>query len=236
MMKKIAVTIFGPPGSGKGTQADLLAERYDLVHFDTGKVIERTVHNPKNANDPIIQREKKHFDTGILCTPDWVLALVGEKIREIGQCEDEGLVFSGSPRTLYEAEGDKEKNIPGVIEVLEKIFGKENLIIIRLNVSEESSIFRNSHRRVCDVCQKPLLFNPENEKLTHCPHCGGKIVSRVLDKPEIIKIRLEEYHNRTKPIFDFIESRKIPIIDIDGEPEPSVVSRNIFEEIDKRLK
>jgi len=235
-MKKISVVIYGSPGSGKGTQADLIAEHYGLVHFDTGKVIEKTVHDPKNAGDPVIQRERQLFDTGILCTPEWVLKLVTAKIREIAECEDEGLVFSGSPRTMYEAEGDKEKNIPGVIPILEEIFGKENLIVLRLNVSAESSIFRNSHRRVCEDCQTPLLYSAETEKLTHCPKCGGRIVTRTLDVPETIKVRLEEYKNRTEPIFQFLKNKGISVIDIDGEPAPAVVTRSIFEKIDDKIK
>lgn len=234
--KKIAVMVFGPPGSGKGTQADLIADHYDLIHFDTGKVIERTVHNPRNAGDPVIRREKENFDTGILCTPEWVLMLVGEKIKEIAGHGDKGLVFSGSPRTIYETEGDKEKNTPGIISFLEKIFDKENIFALRLDISEKSSIFRNSHRRVCAACQKPLLYIPENERLTHCSICGGKIVTRTLDTPETIKVRLEEYKNRTKPIFDYIERRSILIISIDGEPTPSIVTQSIFKEIDKRLE
>ncbi|MDP1629753.1 MAG: nucleoside monophosphate kinase [bacterium] len=234
-MKKIAVVIYGPPGSGKGTQADLIAEHYGLVHFDTGKVIERAVHDSQNANDPIIQQERQLFDTGILCTPEWVLELVTRKIAEIAEYEGKGMVFSGSPRTTYEAEGDKEKNISGVIPTLERVFGKENLIVLRLNVSDESSIFRNSHRRVCENCQTPLLFSVETEKLTHCPKCGGKIVTRTLDTPETIKVRLEEYKNRTEPIFQYLKSLDISIIDIDGEPDPVTVTQNIFKEIDKRL-
>lgn len=235
-MKKFVVVIYGSPGSGKGTQADLIAEHYGLVHFDTGKVIERTVHDPENVNNPVIARERQLFDTGILCTPDWVLKLVTEKIREIAECEDEGLVFSGSPRTMYEAEGDKAKNIPGVIPILEEIFGKENLIVLRLNVSAESSIFRNSHRRVCEDCQTPLLYSAETEKLVHCPKCGGRIVTRTLDTPETIKVRLEEYKNRTEPIFQYIENKNIPIIDIDGEPDPVTVTRSIFKEINDKIK
>ncbi len=235
-MKKIAIVVYGPPGAGKGTQADLLAERYGLIHFDTGKVIEKTVYDKKNVDDPVIQRERRLFDAGILCTPAWVLELVTRKIAEIAASEARGIVFSGSPRTMYEAGGDEENGVPGVISTLEDIFGKENIVVKRLNVSPELSIFRNSHRRVCENCQTPLMHTPDNEKLELCPKCGGKIVTRTLDAPETIKVRLEEYKNRTKPIFDYLADSNIPVIDIDGEADPDTVARNIFREIDKRLE
>ncbi len=224
---KFAIIIYGPPGSGKGTQAEKIAEKFNLIHFDTGKMIEKTVHDPKNANDPIVQREKKLFDSGILCTPSWVLSLVVENIKKI--CDkDTGLVFSGSPRTMYEAEGDKKENIPGVIETLEDCYGKENLVFLRLNVSRETAIYRNTHRRVCESCRFILQYSPENEKLDKCPQCGGKLVRRSLDTSEVMSVRLEEYKHRTKPIFDFVEARGYELVDINGEDEPEAVSAEIF--------
>ena len=234
-MSKVAIIIYGPPGSGKGTQAEKIAEKFNLVHFDTGKTIEKTVHDPKNADDPIIQKERQLFDTGKLCTPSWVLSLVGENIKKIFS-EGKGIVFSGSPRTLYETEGDKEKKIPGVIEILEKYYGKENIIILRLNVSKKTAIYRNTHRRVCEECGFILQYSPENEKLTQCPKCGGKLVRRSLDTAEVMKVRLKEYEQRTKPIYDFLEKRGYKITEIDGEPSPEIVTKNIFNKIGEQCQ
>ena len=81
MRHKIAVALFGSPGSGKGTQADLLAERYGLIHLDTGKLIEKAVHDPEKQDDPAIIRERKNFDSGFLTTPEWFVEEI--IIREI---------------------------------------------------------------------------------------------------------------------------------------------------------
>lgn len=232
-MEKIAIIIYGPPGSGKGTQAEKIAKKFDLIHFDTGKIIEKTVHNPKNINDPIIQKERELFDSGKLCTPSWVLELVIKNIEEIAK-QGAGLVFSGSPRTMYEAEGDKEKGIPGVIETLEKYYNKENIVVLRLNVSDQTATFRNVHRRVCEKCRFLLQYSPENEKLTKCPKCGGKLIRRSLDTEEVMKVRLEEYKHRTKPIFDFLEAQNYQIISIDGESDPETVFQSILEQIEAR--
>ncbi len=231
---KLAIIIYGPPGSGKGTQAEQIAKRFGLIHFDTGKIIEKTVHDPKNAGDPVIRKERDLFDSGILCTPSWVLNLVVENIKKIYK-SGEGLIFSGSPRTMYEAEGDKERRIPGVIETLEQNYGKQNILVFRLNVSETTSVFRNTHRKVCDKCRFILQYSPENEKLTECPNCGGKLVRRSLDTEDVMKVRLEEYQQRTKPIVDFLEARDYKVIDVDGEPEPVLVAKSIFKAIEEFL-
>lgn len=207
-MPKVII-IYGPPGSGKGTQARKAAEYFNLEHFDTGQVIEKKIHNPALQDDPIIQREKKNFETGKLCTPEWVDSLVVDEVKKAHQI-NKGIVFSGYPRTFSEAET--------IIPVLEKFYGKENIYVLRINIKPGTSIFRNSHRRVCKKCGHPLVYAPENERLEKCPKCGGQLVKRILDKPEVIKVRLKEFKERTEPIYNFLEEKGIEVIDIDGEP------------------
>lgn len=217
--KQSVIIIYGPPGSGKGTQAKKTADYFDLEHFDTGRLIEKKVHQPDLQDDPIIQRERENFEKGFLCTPQWVAEIVKEKVKQIHQA-GKGVIFSGSPRTLPEA---KE-----LLPLLEDLYNKENIYVLRLIIKPETSIFRNSHRRICQKCGKPIIYTPENEKLKECPKCGGKLVKRVLDKSEIIKVRLKEYQERTKPIYQFLEERNIRVIDIDGEPPVEEVHQNIL--------
>jgi adenylate kinase len=114
--------IYGPPGSGKGTQARILARQLGIEHFDTGRIIEKLVHDPNKQDDLIIQRERKNFDTGLLCTPKWVLGIVSEKIKK--SKKRKGLIFSGSPRTLEEAKI--------IIPLLEEMYGKDNICVIQI--------------------------------------------------------------------------------------------------------
>lgn len=220
-MKKVII-IYGPPGSGKGTQALKIAESLGLEHFDTGSVIEKKVLDPKAQNDPIIQRERKNFESGNLCTPKWVAEkIVNGEVRKLKK-QGKGVVFSGSPRTLPE--------VKELIPILENLYGKENIHILRLNVSPETSIFRNSHRRVCDDCSFAMVYTPENEKLNQCPRCGGKLVKRILDKPETIKKRLKEFKERTDPIYEYLWERDYQIIDIDGNnASVEEVAQNILK-------
>lgn len=212
------VIFFGLPGSGKGTQADVLAEHFGFFHFDTGKEIERTVHNPVNYNDPVIKHEAVLFDTGMLNTPSWVKELVKSRTRNYVK-SGQKLVFSGSPRTLPEARG--------LFEIFDEFLGKEYMLIFFLDIDEETSIFRNSHRRVCHDCRIPVIWSRKTKDLTHCPHCGGKLVKRILDNPDIIKERIKEYRRKTEPSIKFMKSKGVRIIRIDGEKHPEVVSKDI---------
>lgn len=215
---------FGLPGSGKGTQADLLEERHGFFHFDTGKEIQKTVHDPANKNDPVIQKQRELFDAGTLCEPWWVKEFVKSRIQELAK-EGKSLTFSGSPRTLEEAEY--------LVSFLEDLYGKENIKAVLIDISEESAVFRNSHRRICKDCKKPIEWNEKTKDLKKCSSCGGELITRGdLDKEEIIKNeRIPQYNNRTKPVLEFLEKRNIPIIKIDGEQ----LVENVHKDVAKTL-
>ncbi len=222
-MKKIAVILYGPPGSGKGTQANLLAAKLGLIHFDTGKFCESVVHDLERQKEKIIQRERKLFDTGILMTPSFVLREVSKAVRRIAKA-DWGVIFSGSPRTMYEAKG--------LMPVLERLYGKTHIFVFALNVPERVSIARNSTRILCSVCKAPLLtayYPSKNPK--HCPICAGSFYRRTLDMPETIKVRLREYRERTMPIFRFMQKRGNRPRRISGAQPPYKVFRRIYDHL-----
>jgi adenylate kinase len=225
-MQKQAVIIYGPPGSGKGTQAELLARKYSFIHFDTGRYGEALLYAPGALKDPILRRERKHFDSGVLFTPSWVLQMVSDATNRIAKA-GWSIVYSGSPRTMFEAFGNKKQG--GLIEVLRKIYGKNNVKVIQLLVSGKASLDRNSHRLVCSVCGLPLLGNA---KIKMCTFCAGKMRTRSLDKPEVIKVRLKEYHDRTYPIIAEMKKKKLKVFPVNGEPLPF----KVFESVKKALK
>ena len=225
-MKKI-ILIYGAPGAGKGTQADLLAKTLGFYHFDTGKYIEQVINDSENIKNKAIQREKKIFDSGVLCTPFWVLKIVSNKSQMLMKAKV-NIVFSGSPRTLFEAFGDKKNK--GLMEVLEKNCGKKNIGVLSINVSPEDSIFRNSHRSVCSLCGAPVLYKKNG--VQSCPFCDASLRKRSLDTPETIKIRLKEYENRTKPILAKLKKRGYKINKINGKSAPF----EVFKEIKKKIK
>lgn len=225
---KVAIIMYGPPGSGKGTQANLLARSFNLIHFDTGKFLESVVHDPKNANNPTIQKERVHFDTGIIVSPKFTLAHVKNKVFKIAK-SDYGIVFSGSPRTLFEAKG--------LIPVIERAYGKKNIIPFILNIKDRTSIKRNSARMVCGLCGstiiKTLLANKFNHKM--CPVCGAELYKRTLDNPRVIKVRLKEYRERTKPIFSYLKKRGYVLSEINGERKPEEIFDILKNIINRKL-
>lgn len=219
--KPKAIIIYGPPGAGKGTQADLVARHFGYIHFDTGKYLESVVYNKDYKNDPIIQNERVAFETGKLMTPSWVLEVVKAQAKRIAKANI-GIVFSGSPRTLYEA----KKLVP----TLEKLYGRENILFFLINVTPADSIKRNSNRLLCSICGTQLIHN-DKSCLTACPFCGGSFIRRTLDKPEIIKKRIIEYNLRTKPIFEEVRSKGYNIFKINGKLLPNKVFENIRKKI-----
>jgi len=219
-MRKQAVIIYGPPGSGKGTQAELLARKFNFIHFDTGRYLESVLRSPGWQKNAILRRERRLFDTGKLCTPSWVLKITKEEAKRIAKA-GYSIVFSGSPRTLYEAFGNKQN---GLFNTLQKLYGLKNVIIIFLKIRDRVSIKRNSHRLVCSVCGLPLLAKA---KIKECALCAGKMRTRSLDKPSVIKVRLKEYSNRTYPIIAKAKKMGIKVLPINGEPLPYKVHNQI---------
>lgn len=223
---KRAVLIYGPPGSGKGTQAELLSKTKGFFHFDTGKFVESVVYDPARRNDPVVKRERKNFEAGRLMTPSWVLRIVLARTKKLARA-GVSLVFSGSPRTYYEA---FDENAPGLVEVLAKFYGKKNVIAFVLDVPPHVSVKRNSARLVCSVCRTPVVF-PEKNKGAICNICGGRLIKRTIDKPSIIKVRLKEYNERTAPIFRELKRRHYPLYVVDGRPAPEKVFKKILTKL-----
>jgi adenylate kinase len=226
------VIIMGPPGSGKGTQANLVADKLNLYHLDTGKFLEELVHDPNLQGDPEVQKEKGNFDSGILVSPLFFLKWVTEKIQNLRK-NGMGIIFSGSPRTMLEGFGDAEHK--GLMDVLADAYGKENILIFLLQVPDEESVKRNSTRVICSVCGNAMI-SALNLNLPQCPVCGGSFRTRTLDKPEVIKVRLDEFKNRTFPIIAELEKRRFKINKVDGNPMPYQVFEKITSIIDDTFK
>jgi len=228
---KKVIILFGPPGAGKGTQAELLAEKFNLYYFETSKVGERRINLAQKGEYLIIDGKKYYFEDekklwleGKLWSPEFITALIYEEIENLAK-QDKNLLLAGSPRTVYEA----KKLLP----LIKKLYGKENIEVFLIEISPEETIFRNSHRRICELMRHPILYSKETENLKNCPLDGSKLMRREgLDDPETIKIRLDEYKNRTVPIFEVFKREGIEIKKINGEQSVAAV----FQDILKALK
>lgn len=231
---KIGIIIFGPQGSGKGTQAKLLADKFDFFRFDSGGYLRKILYDPRFQKNKIIQRERKLNEAGKLNTELWFTKIVGKRFEELIRLE-QSIVSEGFPRTIFEAFGNKK--IKGVINIFKKGYGKNNIFIFLLDIPEKESIKRITQRFTCSVC-KALLLSPKLLRLGRikfkiCPFCGGKIVHRVDDNKESILVRLREYKERTQPIFKELKKRGYKIYRIDGTPMPHKIHQSIVAKISK---
>lgn len=223
-MSKKAVMIFGTPGSGKGTQANLLMWIKGFAHFDSGKYLRSVLHDPANQGNKTIQRERKLNDSGILNTPSWVLGIFKKETQKIAKA-GMSIVYSGSPRTMYEAYGDKKT--VGLVKFLQKLYGKGNVYAFSLTMSQGAGAKRNAKRRTCSVCSTGVLADSTD---TVCPICGGAFKVRIDDSnPEIAKTRINEYETRTRPILAELSKLGIAVCEINGEQPPYVVHQSILD-------
>ncbi len=236
LMDKRVIILFGPPGAGKGTQSELLSEKMGLYLFETSKMLEREFKRAENLSEDSSERwveydnqkfdvlnEKEIWKRGELCSPPWVTYLC---IREFTRLHEEGdnLIIAGSPRTVYEA----EKEMP----ILEQLYGKENIKIALIEITAETTVFRNTHRKICELMRHSILFNDETKVLTMCPLDGSNLVNRKdLDDPETIKTRLEQYKDRTLPLFEFFQKEGFDVHKINGEGSVAKVHGEILKAI-----
>lgn len=227
-MNKKAVIIYGPPGGGKGTQAELLARKYGFIHFDTGRYIESLIRSPRADRDPILKRQRAHYEAGRLCDPAWVFKMTAEEAERVASAGF-GIVFSGSSRTMSEAFESvgkvRGRRYRGLIALLAALYGKRNVNVVQLKVRPASSLKRNSSRRVCAECDLPVLGEVKHPR---CGFCGSaRFRTRKDDNPKKILVRLEVYKRQTFPILAELRRRGISVHAVNGEVPPYQVARAI---------
>lgn len=229
MAKASVIVILGPPGSGKGTQAKLLAEKFDIFHWDTSKIVGRRIAEARKREFVIVEGKKYYFEEerkkrlrGLLWDPSFTHHLVKEKLKELAK-EKESIAMTGSPRTLEEG----EKLVP----LLKKLYGVKNIKVIVIQLNAKESIWRNSHRRECELIRHPIVYTKETAKLTKCPLDGSKLVYRKDDSSEIIKTRLEEYKEKTLPLIDLLKKQELKVAKINGEQSVADVFKDVLRAV-----
>lgn len=229
-MGKQVIILFGPPGAGKGTQSELLSEKFGYYHLESSKVLERCFKTESpdkiytiDGKDFRVGDEIKNWKTGALTSPPFITALMMKEFEKLA-AQDENFILSGSPRTLYEV----EKEMP----VLLKLFGKKNIKIFLIEISAEVTVFRNTHRKICELMRHSILFNDETKNLKLCPIDGSTLLKREhLDDAETIKVRLKEYKNRTLPMLDYFEKGGFEVKKINGERYVAEVHEEIVDNL-----
>src|SRR3989344_776493 len=218
---KWAVILMGPPGSGKDTQAELLARELKLVEIKSSHLIEQKFSNTDSA-DTIMAKQKRKYQNGGLVDSKMVEGWVLEAITA-ASAAGKGIISNGWPRRIQEAAIE--------MATVEKHYGKENIKVVSITLNEDETVKRNSKRRVCQANGHPIWDTQENEGITTCPEDGSPIITRADDTPETIKKRYQVYLSETAPILDFLTQKGYNVITIDGEHPIEDVHRSILNKL-----
>lgn len=181
--------LLGPPGAGKGTQAEALVEKLNVPQISTGDILRAAV----KKGTPVGRKAKAYMDAGGLVPDNIIIGVVKERLNQ-PDCED-GYIFDGIPRTIAQA------------EALDA--GKVQIdIVLSIEVPDDTIIKRLSGRRSCPECG--AIFHvvtkaPKREGV--CDACRTKLITRKDDEPETVKHRLQTYHKETAPLIDYYKKQ-----------------------------
>lgn len=185
-MTELDLILFGPPGAGKGTQADRLRVDFQLPFISTGDMLRANVKDETELG----KQAKGYMDAGELVPDELIVAMAAERLQE-GDAQD-GFILDGFPRTLDQAAA-LEKQLSDL--------GRRVTAALLLDVPDEEVIRRLSGRRVClkSGHNYHVEFDPPKHEGV-CDQDGSRLVQRDDDKPEVIENRLRVYHDQTEPL------------------------------------
>lgn len=212
------LVFLGPPGVGKGTQAQRLSAQRRIPKISTGDILREAVQK----KTPLGLQAKSFMDGGGLVPDEVVIGIIRERLKE-SDCKV-GFILDGFPRTVPQARALTamlQQNHSGIDRVL------------NFELSDDELIRRLSGRRSCPNCQAVhhVEFNPPR-KPDQCDACGGTLIQRSDDRPETIRKRLDVYQIQTLPLIDFYKDQGI-LSRIDGSGNPEAVYRRVTDAIGK---
>ena len=214
------IILMGPPGSGKGTQAKLLQQKYGLNYISTGDMIRDIIQHPDT--DPTLSLEVKGlYDQGKLQSDEIIINLVRDILKLHNNTQ--GLLFDGFPRTAAQAAG---------LEQLRSDFHLPEPIMISIDISEAEVVRRLSLRKYCPKDHTTYHPDSDSYRTDRCELCGTALERRSDDDPSVIKQRYAEYSQRLDQLIEWYGTRG-QLIRVNGEPTVPEVSKEILEQLEK---
>lgn len=195
MLKQIYhIILLGPQGSGKGTQAKLLAEEFNLEHLEIGAALRKTARTKTTLGKKVASI----IDKGKMVPFDMIIKIVRNRVKNTPK--KKGIVFDGTPRRMSE------------VDPLENILNRHSRSLTHvffLWISERETLKRLSKRKSCEACGTPFIVGKTiSVRARKCPKCKGNMTQRKDETPEAIKQRLRIYHKRTRPVIEYYRQKK----------------------------
>ena len=208
------IVLMGPPGSGKGTQAVRLAERYRVPHVSTGDILRAAV----KARTDLGRQVEATIGAGGLVSDALITELVKERLARPDVRQ--GVLLDGFPRTLAQAES------------LDAILNGQPLIVALIDVPDEDIVRRLGSRRVCESCSITQSVSDVSGGVEHCPYCGGNLIRRPDDEPATVRRRLATYAALAEPLVAYYRSRPTFAV-VDGRHSPNDVTAALVAHVDR---
>ena len=212
------ILLMGPPGAGKGTQAERLIEKYGIPQISTGDMFRAAV----KEQTPLGLEAKKYMDNGQLVPDAVTVGIVKARLAK-DDC-NRGCILDGFPRTTSQAVS---------LDAILRDLGIKLDGVINIAVPDEELIKRTTGRQICRSCGATyhVTFKPSKVKNV-CDKCGGELYQRDDDKVETVKKRLSVYAAQTKPLIDYYKNSKL-YIEIDGKQSMEDVYKDIVASLEK---
>ncbi|MBP8854917.1 MAG: adenylate kinase [Oscillospiraceae bacterium] len=194
--------LLGAPGAGKGTQAEIVCDRYNIPAVSTGNIIREAV----KQNTEMGSKAKGFIDSGALVPDEVIIGIIKERLAE-DDCKN-GFILDGVPRTVAQAEALDAMGI-----AIDKV--------VDIEVADDDILKRLSGRRVCSACGASYhTVHKPSAKPEICDRCGGALIIRKDDEPATILERLRVYHEQTEPLVDYYKA-KGKLVVVQGQQEVS---------------
>lgn len=215
------IVFLGPPGAGKGTQAETLSKEKKLPHISSGNLLRESVENDTETG----RKAQQHINKGQLVPDQIVVDIIRERILK-NDCKN-GFILDGFPRTLSQAI---------VLDGMLKDLGNKIDIVFYFAISKESIVLRLSGRRICAICgaNYHVKYVP-SLKDGICDKCGGKLYQRTDDKLETVLERIKVYHEQTEDLINYYKKNGI-LKEIESESNVESITENILKVIDNASK
>lgn len=212
MAQQLNLILFGPPGAGKGTQAERLRKDFELPYVATGDMLRANVKEQTDLG----KKAKEYMDAGDLVPDDLIVAMARDRLSQ--DDAQDGFILDGFPRTIDQAK---------VLDEQLSDLGRRVTAALLIDVPDKEVIRRLSGRRMCVKAghNYHVEFDPPKHDGV-CDQDGSRLVQREDDKPEVIENRLRVYHEHTKPLVDYYDERGL-MRRIDGTRDPADVHGHI---------